>query len=151
MVWGCIIRLGFGWLVCIEGTMDAGLYCEVLEKGLLGTLSGLGLDLNNMIFQQDNDLKHTSRVARAWIAENLGEILPWPASSPDLNIIENAWHMLDTHVHRHNPLPRTIDQLWEALQQEWGNLGKEYLDHLYASIPDRLKAGKEENGYYTRY
>jgi hypothetical protein len=59
--------------------------------------------------------------------------------------------MLDTCVHRRNPLLRTVDQLWEALQEEWGNLGKEYLDNLYASIPDRLKAVKEGNGYYTRY
>lgn len=151
MVWGCITRIGFGRLVRIEGTMDGDLYCEVLEKGLLGTLSDLGLDPSQVIFQQDNDSKHTSRVARAWIAENLGETLPWPPSSPDINIIENAWHTLDIRVHRRNPLPRTEEQLWQALQEEWGNLGKEYLDNLYASLPDRVKAVKAAKGFYTKY
>ncbi|KAJ7460413.1 hypothetical protein B0H11DRAFT_1736650, partial [Mycena galericulata] len=64
---------------------------------------------------------------------------------PISNIIENAWNMLDTRVHRRNPLPRTEDQLWEALQEEWGNLEKEYPDNLYASIPDRVKAVKAAN------
>jgi hypothetical protein len=37
------------------------------------------------------------------------------------------------------------------LQEEWGNLGKEYLDNFYASLPDRVKAVKAAKGFYTKY
>ena len=40
-------------------------------------------------FQQDNGPKHTSRLAKAFIAENMPQVMDWPFDSPDLNPIEN--------------------------------------------------------------
>jgi len=61
MVWGCMTSAGWGRLVLIEGTMDAELYCSVLEEGLLTTLDDLKINRSDIIFQQDNDPKHKSR------------------------------------------------------------------------------------------
>ena len=38
-------------------------------------------------FQQDNDPKHTSRIAKKFLDETFPEVLDWPANSPDLNPI----------------------------------------------------------------
>jgi len=39
----------------------------------------------DIIFQQDNDPKRTSRKAREWLEEHRFEVMVWPAQSPDLN------------------------------------------------------------------
>ncbi|KIK76126.1 hypothetical protein PAXRUDRAFT_170820 [Paxillus rubicundulus Ve08.2h10] len=45
MIWGCI-----GWNV----------YMAILEGGLLQSMEDSGIPPDEVIFQQDNDLKHTS-------------------------------------------------------------------------------------------
>ena len=44
MVWGCITAKGLGWICCIEGNIDAKIYCEILSDDLLGTLQDLKID-----------------------------------------------------------------------------------------------------------
>jgi transposase len=39
-----------------------------------------------------------SRQCNAWKADNNIPILPWPAQSPDINVIENVWRVLKIHI-----------------------------------------------------
>ena len=41
-------------------------------------------------FKQGNDPKHTSRIAKAFLKENVLQIIDWSSNSPDLNPIENS-------------------------------------------------------------
>ncbi|KIK76671.1 hypothetical protein PAXRUDRAFT_169145, partial [Paxillus rubicundulus Ve08.2h10] len=50
MVWGCI-------------GMDAEQYVAILEGGLLQSMEDSGITADEVILQQDNDPKHTSRRA----------------------------------------------------------------------------------------
>ncbi|KAL1937205.1 hypothetical protein VTO73DRAFT_14458 [Trametes versicolor] len=76
MVWGCITSKGVGQLHWINGIMDAKKYCSILEESLLGTLSDKHLSPRSVIFQQDNDRKHTSKLAQSWFAEHKILLLP---------------------------------------------------------------------------
>jgi transposase len=49
------------------------------------------MGLDHFIFQQDNDPKHTSKLAKRFFEEKNIELLPWAPQSPDLNPIENLW------------------------------------------------------------
>ena len=61
MVWGCIGWNGVGVLSEVEGWMDAEQYVAILEKGLLQSMEDSEIPIDNVIFQQDNDPKHTSK------------------------------------------------------------------------------------------
>ncbi|KAI5117840.1 hypothetical protein M0805_008112 [Coniferiporia weirii] len=154
MVWGCITGQGMGQLHRIEGIMCGLDYVQILDKHYLGTLKKLKLKhtgKSRVIFQQDNDPKHKSKVAEAWFQKKHVKQLPWPASSPDMSPIEHVWDQIDDLVRTRNPLPQNVNELWRAIQEEWDNYPKAALDKLYKSMPHRVNALLKARGGHTKY
>ena len=89
MMWGCMTAQGVGHACRIHGDQDAQLYTCILQDEFLQTLSYYRLDVDKVVFQHDNDSKHTSRIARQWLEDNRVEVLDWPSQSLDLNPIEH--------------------------------------------------------------
>ena len=111
----------------------------------------LGMDEEAFYFQQDNDPKHTSKLAQNWLASIDLNVLPWPSNSPDMNLIENIWDILDRCVHSHDIKPRNEDELWKALQEEWRGIDQVVIDHLYNSMKNRIDSVIANKGWNTRY
>lgn len=76
MVWGCITSRGFGRLHLVEGNMDKTQYVHILEESLLGTLQDHFIPEDEVIFQQDNDRKHTAKLTQEWLADKKIAVLP---------------------------------------------------------------------------
>jgi transposase len=151
MVWGCVTSKGLGRLVCIEGNMDGKLYTEILNDDVLGSLRDLGINKKDIYFQQDNDPKHTSKVAQEWFKKKKLDVLDWAPSSPDMNIIEHVWDYLDRKVRTRSPLPKNRNEMWAALLEEWTDIEEEYIEKLYQSMPDRVGALLKAKGSWTKY
>ncbi|KIJ31136.1 hypothetical protein M422DRAFT_267207 [Sphaerobolus stellatus SS14] len=49
--------------------MDAKQYVSILEKSMLESIKELEIPEKEVIFQQNNDHKHTSKLASNWIEE----------------------------------------------------------------------------------
>jgi hypothetical protein len=151
MVWGCITTEGLGQISRIDGNMDAALYVEILKDEFLGTLSDLKIKKTDIYFQQDNDPKHTSKLAQEWFHKKKVDTLDWPPNSPDMSIIEHIWDYLDCRICTRKPLPWNCAELWEALVEEWGCIEEEYITKLYESMPEHVKTLLDAKGGYTKY
>lgn len=151
MVWGCMTRAGLGRLIRIEGIMDRYKYVDILKSGFLGTLRDHNIQPGTFIFQQGNDSKHTSKFTKAWMQDNGLDVLPWAPQSPDMNPIEHIWNEVDRRVRKRSPLPRSAEEMWEALQEEWNAFGTEFLDKLYNSMPQRVEDLLATKGGSTRW
>ena len=58
---------------------------------------------NGWLFQEDNDPKHTSKLAKEWMFKKNIPKLAWPANSPDLSPIENVCGIMKTKIAEKNP------------------------------------------------
>jgi hypothetical protein len=86
-VWGCFAWNGVGSLVFVDGNMTGEMYKDILTQNLFQSSKKLQLG-KDMVFEHDNDPKHTSRVVKNWLDKERVERLIWPPFSPDMNPIE---------------------------------------------------------------
>lgn len=148
MVWGAVAASGVGNLVFVEGIMDRFQYKSILEHNLKPSVEKLCLG-TSWIFQQDNDPKHTSQVVKDWLLYYAPRQLYSPPQSPDLNIIEHVWEILERKIRKH--AISGAPTLKEKLQEEWQKITPEELDNLVASMPRRLQAVIDAGGGPTKY
>ena len=64
MVWGCISWNGPGRLHRVEGCMNTAQYTSILSTSFLGALEDRKIHPWNIIFQKDNDPKHTFKCTK---------------------------------------------------------------------------------------
>ena len=58
-------------------------------RPISGTFSKNGVNASRVIFQHDNDPKHTTEAMKEWLTIQPFNIPKWPAQSPNLNPIEH--------------------------------------------------------------
>ena len=152
MIWGCFCWSGPGFITKIQGTMNADLYCSILDDEFKQSLEYYGLEVNDIIFQQDNDPKHKSRKATQWFQDNGVEVLPWPSYSPNLNPIEHMWAELKRKLLLYDEPAKSMTEFWERVSYTWNKcMTKEYCERLIESMPRRIEACYKARGGYTKY
>jgi Transposase/DDE superfamily endonuclease len=151
MMWGCMLWDGVGYACRIDGRMDGDLYIKILEEDLQASIRHYGKCAGDVIFQQDNDPKHTCKKAQAWFQDSDFEVLQWPAQSPDLNPIEHLWGHLKRRLSSYETAPRGMQELWERVEEEWEKIDAGVCQNLIESMPRRVEAVLKAKGGYTKY
>ena len=151
MVWGCMMWEGVGYACKIDGRMDGELYVKILDEELQESIKYYGKTEDDIIFQQDNDPKHTCKKASKWFQDHGYNVLAWPAQSPDLNPIEHLWSHLKRRLAEYETSPSGILELWDRIQEEWNQIEPEVYQILIESMPRRVEAVLKAKGGYTKY
>ncbi len=146
MMWGCMTAQGAGYACCIDGNMDAQTYAHILDTELLQTMEYYGLDEQTIIFQQDNDPKHTSKRATDWFTTQGIQLLKWPAQSADLNPIEHLWFYLKRKLAAYETEPNGILELWDRVDTEWNKIPPQVCNNLMESMPKHIRAVLKSKG-----
>ena len=137
-VWTGISKRGPTKIMVFEGIMEAEFYViEILPNGLLPFVQETFRD--GYRFQEDNDPKHSSRLAVRFMEENAMNWWKKPPESPDLNPIKNLWHELK-HFLKNKAKPHTKDELVHGIARFWAekvDAAKciKYIGHLQCVLP----------------
>jgi hypothetical protein len=153
MIWGCFTEKGLGFLSRIDNILDGELYRKILDDEFMMTLDYFHLSTKNIIFQQDNDPKHTANLTKQWFVDNNVRVLSWPPQSPDLNPIEHLWDEIDRRLRKLYDHPTSKDDLWRIIQDVWNDLHEDtnvYIK-LIESMPERIQDVIKAKGGYTRW
>jgi len=87
---------------------------------------------------------------REFYGENVWSKGIWPGNSPDLNLIENVWSVLNDSVF-FNPRPTNRLELIERVTETWESIPIRYLENLYTSFANRVTQVLERDGEKCDY
>jgi hypothetical protein len=118
MIWAAISWNAAGPIITLNGRITASDYVDILgfqEEPMVQMLPK-----NDAIFQDDNSTIHAARNVHSWLEEHEDALqhIPWPAQSPNLNIIEPPWSGLESRVRIRFPPPSSLKQLEDVLRGE---------------------------------
>jgi transposase len=144
MIWGAVRSDGKTVLERCQGNVDSVEYQRILNVALPKIYT------RRHQFQQDGATCHTSASTRQYLAWKRVKILEnWPPQSPDLNIIENLWSELKVKVY--SRAPKTLEELWQYIQDEWNAFPADRIHKQFESIRRRIQAVVKADGGLTKY
>lgn len=137
-VWAAISRKGPSKITIFQDIMESNFFTNsILRDNLLPFIQRKFPHSHR--FQQDNDPKHRSAMAKNFMnANNINWWNSWPSESPDLNPIEMVSNQMKRHIARIEP--RTHDELVNAIHEFWAKtMTREqcnrYIDHIFKVVP----------------
>ena len=150
MVWAGISAQGKTDLPVIDnGTLTALRYVnEILDVYVRSYAGAVG---ENFIMMDDNARAHRASITDQYLEQATIVRMEWPARSPDLNPIEHAWDMLQTAVSLRPVKPASVQELRQALLEEWDQIPQYKIRRLISSMRRCFQAVIEARGHHTRY
>jgi hypothetical protein len=147
MCWGCITWDGIGYLCRFVVNINADSYIKVcIRSELPETVKHYGYDKNLVIFQQDGAKPHTAKATQKALLKDGWHVLDWPASSPDLNPIEEVWAHVKRKILEENLVFTDKEQKWNQVLRIWNAIPPEFIQSLYRSLPGRCASVVECRG-----
>lgn len=152
MFWGCMSIHGYGPITPVGESLNGKSYCDLLRNTIVPYISKIFRETGRMlILVQDNAPCHRSKEVLDLIKVLGIRTFKWPASSPDLNPIENAWALLKRRRQSIFGFPKSLSELVEQTIYTWNQMAKSEAINLCSSFEDRLELVIQKRGRPTKY
>ena len=132
-----------------DGYLTGVLYRGILQNTLVPFARHYFGD--NYRYQDDNATPHRARVVLDFLQQDNVTKMEQPPRSPDCNPIEHLWDELGRAISSMDNPPQNLDELRQALLDNWAQIPVQCLPRLVASMPRRLAAIIAARGGNTRY
>ena len=96
--------------------MKQDLYLRILKDELMDTIKLYHFNLVDVIFQHDNNLKHTAKLVMHWLSMQDFDVLTWPPQSHDLNPIVHVWAIVKQRLNEYPTPTKEMLELWNYVQ-----------------------------------
>jgi transposase len=117
-------------------------YCKLLDETFFRWYKSKSRTFKrDCIFMQDNAPSHASKATAQFLAKKgfpEKKIMSWPASSPDVNPIENMWALLKKELYKGGRQFKSKAGLWDAIQSEIKKIRPQTVKALTNSMDSRL-------------
>jgi transposase len=155
MLWAGIINSSVvGPFMVPDGVkITAASYCDFLEGNFSPWFASQKAAFRRkMVFMHDNAPSHAARLTTQFLADRgfkNSRMMTWPASSPDLNPIENLWSLVKRRIYAGGRQFDSKAELWQAIQTEFRRLKPAEVRKLTASMYSRLVMVLQRKGGHT--
>ena len=89
---------------------------------------------------------------QSWLQDNTPNFTnknQWPVNSPDLNLIENVWQIMELKLKERKP--KTIPGLKKVLLEIWDSIDISTIRSLYQSWSNRVLQVIQAKGGMSKY
>ena len=121
----------------LNGTVNARRYID----DILGpyVIPYAGAISEEFVLIDDNATAHRARIVIQYREDQGVERMYWSARSPDINLIEHAWDMLQRRICARQHKPATRNELAVALIEECGLIPQRDMIKLIRSFQTRVR------------
>ena len=124
--------------IFIRGNLRPEWYVEeMVQKHILPFAHEIGPDF---MLMQNGARAHTSRVTTRFFEDSGIQVMDWLPHSPDLNCIEHLWDLIGRCLHNRQHQHQTLQELEDALLEEWRVIPQETICRLIRSMSRRCQA-----------
>ena len=120
-------------MVIFDGRLNSIKYIDILETYLLAAFPKYSpAQLPKILYQHDNARPHVPTMTKNYLKRKRIKQIIWLANSPDMNITENIWSIIDNKLLKFTI--NNVDELINALQTAWIDISKETVQKLFRVI-----------------
>jgi len=145
MVWGAV---GFNFRKLVFFKPGEMVTAEIYQQKCLPHVVAQSKKVEKMIFIQDGARPHTAKASMKYLFDNEISAPPWPPRSPDLNVIENLWALVEKRI----APDRGSDHktLQNVVQKAWDDIPTSTINGLVLGFHERLLKCLELRGEFTQ-